>query len=63
MRGDEGLLVFRVKWEFGQEKGNALTSNKSKSDDHDVAVAGLHQGEEWKYRAESFNRIHRPHAL
>ena len=32
-----------------------MSSNKSKSDDHDVAVAGLHQGEEWKYRAETFN--------
>ena len=47
MRGDDGLLVFRVKCEFDQEKGNMMTycvrmpSNKSKSDGHDVAVACL----------------------
>ena len=47
MRGDDGLLVFRVRCEFGQEKGNAMTyclrmpSNAPKSDDHDVAVAFL----------------------
>ena len=45
MRRDDDL--FRVKWEYHQEKGNVMTyfvrmpSNKSKSDDHDVAVAGL----------------------
>ena len=25
MRGDDGLLVFRVKCEYGQEKGNVMT--------------------------------------
>ena len=46
MRGDDGLLVFRVKCEFGQEKGNVITycvrmPSNTKSDNHDVAVACL----------------------
>ena len=47
MRGDDSLLVFRVKCEFDQEKGNVMTycvrmpSNKSKIDDHDIAVVCL----------------------
>ena len=47
MRRDDGLLHVTCQMGIQTGKGNVMTyfvrmpSNKSKSDDHDVAVAGL----------------------